>query len=114
MLRIILDEPLVGTAIPPNHGPLTFHLPIDELSFIAFDLRFIAVLGVLEPTLAMSDAVQVLARVPVPIKVSVLAISVLLSPVEVPGVPSAISECQSAPTLEEVVHPMPIVLSVPI
>ena len=67
MLGIILDETLVDAAIPPYHGPLTFHLPIDELSFIAFDLRFIAVLGVLEPTLAMSDAVQVLAHVPVTI-----------------------------------------------
>ena len=67
MLGIILDEPLVGAAIPPYHDPLTFHLPIDELSFIAFDLRLIAVLGVLEPTLAMSDTVQVLAHVSVAI-----------------------------------------------
>ena len=67
MLCIILDESLVSAAIPPFHGSLPFHLPIDELSFIAFDLRLIAVLGVLEPTLAMSDAVQVLAHVSVAI-----------------------------------------------
>jgi hypothetical protein len=61
MLRIILDEPLVSAAIPPCHGPLPFHLPIDELSFIAFDLGpIIAILGVLESTFTVPDAVQVL------------------------------------------------------
>jgi hypothetical protein len=60
MLSIILDESLVSAAISPFHGSLPFHLPIDELSFIAFDLRLIAILGILESTFTVSDAVQVL------------------------------------------------------
>jgi hypothetical protein len=60
MLRIILDEPLVSAAIPPFHDPFPFHLPIDELSLIAFDIRLIiAILGVLESAFTVSDAVQV-------------------------------------------------------
>ena len=59
MLCIILDEPLVSAAIPPFHATLPFHLPIDELSFIAFDLRLVAILGVIESAFTVSDAVQV-------------------------------------------------------
>ena len=105
---------MVSAAILPDHGTLTFHLPIDELSFITFDIRLIAIFGVLEPSFTVSDAVQVLSYVPIPIKVCVFPFSVLLSPVEVPSVLSAISKSQSALTLKEIVHPIPIVFSEPI
>ena len=108
---IILYESIVGAAIPPDHTSLSFHLSVDELSFIAFKLRLIGIFGVLESTLTVSDAVQVLSNVSVSIEVGLLSVPVLLSPVELPLVFSAISKSQSAVTLKEVVHPLPIVLS---
>jgi hypothetical protein len=63
MFCFILDEPMVGATIPPYHGSFTLHLSIDELSFIAFDLRLVAIIGVLESTFTVSDAIQVLSYV---------------------------------------------------